>query len=76
MPRRSGVRSLFDQNLAPRLIHAFAEEYPGSVHVSAAGLERASDRAVAEYALDQGLAVVTKDAREAASTHPLAEVSE
>jgi predicted nuclease of predicted toxin-antitoxin system len=56
------VRLLFDQNLAPRLVHVLAEEYPGSVHVSAVGLERASDRAVAGYAMEHGLAVVTKDA--------------
>lgn len=35
--------------------------FPGSVHVRDAGLARAADAAVREYARDRGLTIVSKD---------------
>jgi predicted nuclease of predicted toxin-antitoxin system len=55
------VKLLFDQNLSPRLPARLADLFPGSEHVEPVGLGAASDEAVWEYALANGLAVVTKD---------------
>lgn len=52
---------LFDAMLSVRLIHRLADIYPGSVHVETVGLDRASDRAVWDYARANDLTVVTKD---------------
>lgn len=56
------MRLLFDQNLSPRLVDRLEDAYPNSVHVAEAGLDRALDREIWEYAREHGLAVVTKDA--------------
>jgi len=53
---------LLDQNLSPKLVQRLAKGYPGSVHVSEAGLATALDRAVWAYALPHSLVLVTKDA--------------
>ena len=53
---------LFDQNLSPKLVARLASVFPGSIHVSTAGLERALDRAVWEYARANSLVLVSKDA--------------
>lgn len=53
---------LFDQNLSPRLVQRLADVFPGAIHVRDVGLERAGDAEVEEYALGQGLVLVTKDA--------------
>ena len=55
------MKLLFDQNLSPVLVARLADVYPQSRHVRDAGLERASDDEVWRLALDQGLAIVTKD---------------
>lgn len=52
---------LFDQNLSRRLPVLLAAEYPASQQVFTAGLDKADDRAVWEYAKANGLAVVSKD---------------
>jgi predicted nuclease of predicted toxin-antitoxin system len=52
---------LFDQNLSRRLVGLLAVEYPGSVHVEAAGLLGADDRTIWNYAAAHSLAVVSKD---------------
>ncbi|MPZ87560.1 MAG: hypothetical protein GEU81_05685 [Nitriliruptorales bacterium] len=56
------MRLLFDQNLPPRLVTTLVTMYPGSVHVSMVGFDRAADRLVSDYACDHGYIVVTKDA--------------
>ena len=56
------MRLLFDENLAPRLVAAIADLYPGSVHVRDVGLARATDVEVWAYARTNGLAIVSKDA--------------
>jgi len=53
---------LIDQNLSPKLVHRLLDTFPGSVHVSEAGLAEALDRAVWEYARANSLVLVSKDA--------------
>lgn len=55
------ARLLFDQNLSHHLVHALAQVFPGSLHVRDAGLARADDAAVWQFARDAGLTIVTKD---------------
>ena len=56
------MKLLFDQNLSPTLVHRLRDVYPGSSHVSFHGLERASDTQVRDFAYQENLVVVTKDA--------------
>jgi predicted nuclease of predicted toxin-antitoxin system len=56
------VKLLFDENLAPRLVGALKDLYPGSIHVRAIGLKSAPDSVVWEYAAKSGYAIVSKDA--------------
>lgn len=53
---------LFDQNLSPWPALRLVDVFPGSVHVSEAGLAEALDRAVWEYARANNLVLVSKDA--------------
>ena len=55
------MKLLFDQNLAPALVQRLADVFPESLHVRDAGLERAPDEQVWQFALERGLAIVTKD---------------
>ena len=52
---------LFDENLARDLVARLADQFPQSPHVIAAGLERASDYAVWDYARTGGFTIVSKD---------------
>ena len=52
---------LFDHNLSAHLIARLADLFPGCGHTGAAGLARAQDLEVWNYARSQGLAIVTKD---------------
>ena len=53
---------LIDNNLSPRIAAQIADFFPGSTHVVALGLEQADDERVFEYARDNRLAILTKDA--------------
>ena len=55
------MKLLFDQNLSPRLVDLLVEVFPGSSHVQSAGLDRALDEAIWQFALDRGYIIVTKD---------------
>ena len=55
------MKLLFDQNLAPALAKRLTDVFPDSLHVREAGLERAADGDIWRFALDHGLAIVTKD---------------
>lgn len=55
------MKLLFDQNLSPRLVELLSDSHPGSLHVQSAGLDRAPDEVVWEYAKQHGLIIVTKD---------------
>lgn len=56
------MRLLFDQNLSPYLPERLANVYPNSEHVMDEGLERALDADIWEYATQEDLIIVTKDA--------------
>lgn len=56
------MRLLFDQNLSPYLPERLSDAYPDSQHVMDAGLERAMDEEIWDYAERKDLAIVTKDA--------------
>jgi predicted nuclease of predicted toxin-antitoxin system len=55
-------RLLFDQNLSPQLCRRLADLFPEALHVSAIGLDTASDQTVWEYARQHDYIIVTKDA--------------
>jgi predicted nuclease of predicted toxin-antitoxin system len=54
----AGMRLLFDQNLSHRLAALLTTEYPSSVHV---GLSAADDQVFWQFAVQQGLTIVSKD---------------
>ena len=56
------MKLLLDENLSRRLIGQVADLFPGTVHVSAVNLLRASDVEVWEYAKLFALCIVTADA--------------
>ena len=56
------MRFLFDQNLSPRLRDLLADMYPDIVHVRDVGLNTADDGTVWQYAVQNGLTIVSKDA--------------
>ena len=55
------MKLLFDQNLAPALAKRLADVFPDSMHVREAALQRADDDRIWRFALEHGLAIVTKD---------------
>jgi predicted nuclease of predicted toxin-antitoxin system len=55
------LKLLFDENLSPRLVRAFAEEFPHSSHVTSVGLASTTDQAIWEYARAHGYTVISKD---------------
>ena len=55
------MKLLFDQNLSRRLVTRLADTFPDSTHVTAVGLERATDRDVWSYAGRHGYTLVSKD---------------
>jgi predicted nuclease of predicted toxin-antitoxin system len=55
------VKLLFDENLSPKFVQAFASEYPGSAHVRTLGLRGATDVAIWERARQDAYAIVSKD---------------
>ncbi len=56
------MRLLLDHNLSPRLVSRLQDLYPESVHVASVGLSTARDQEVWEYARDNELILVSKDA--------------
>lgn len=55
------MKLLFDQNLSPKLPARLADIFPGSEHTDDASLGTAPDGVIWDYALDNVLAVVSKD---------------
>lgn len=55
------MKLLCDQNLSPKLVARLADLFPDSSHVQTAGLDRADDDKVWDYARLNGYAIVTKD---------------
>lgn len=52
---------LIDENLSWRLERLLIDAFPGCRHVTACGLQRASDEAIWAYARTQGLHLLSKD---------------
>lgn len=48
------LKLLFDENLSPRLVRAFADEFPDSSHVTSLGLAGISDHVIWAYARTHG----------------------
>ena len=55
------MRLLFDQNLSRRLVRELASLFPDCAHVSAVGLDTATDREIWTYAGEHGYLIVSKD---------------
>ena len=55
------MKLLFDENLSRHLVTRLAGAFPDSAHVTAVGLQRATDREVWEYAREHDFVVVSKD---------------
>lgn len=56
------AKSLFDQNLSPKLAGKLSDLYLNSTHLDLLGLGAADDKVVWEYAKNNNFVVVTKDA--------------
>ena len=56
------MKLLFDENLSRKLVELVRELFPGSVHVTQAGLSSGTrDREIWEYAKQNGFAIITAD---------------
>lgn len=55
------MKVLLDHNLSPRLVSRLADVFDEVEHVLFAGLERAADEGVWEYARQRGLIIISKD---------------
>lgn len=53
---------LIDNNLSPRIADQIANLFPGCQHVFSLDMDQASDKVVFEYARNNSLAILTKDA--------------
>jgi predicted nuclease of predicted toxin-antitoxin system len=72
------VRLLFDQNLSRHLVGHLRDVFPESEHVTALGLDAATDQEIWRYAGEHGHLIVSKDSdfRQLAFLHsppPMAE---
>lgn len=55
------MKLLLDENLSPRLVASITDLYSGSTHVEDCGLLAGRDEDLWRFALENGLAIVTKD---------------
>lgn len=55
------MRFLFDQNLSRTQLGALGDVYPDCQHVTALGLDTATDREIWEYAREHEYVIVSKD---------------
>lgn len=55
------MKLLFDQNLSDRLVVLLSDIFPNSSHVKKAGLARADDSEIWDYAKQNGYSIVSKD---------------
>ncbi len=55
------MKLLLDQNLSRHLVEHLRDAFPESEHVSALGLDTATDEEIWEYAREQGHLIVSKD---------------
>lgn len=55
------MRLLFDQNLSFKLCRLLSDLWPGSQHVGVLGMGDTDDRLIWNYAVQNGLTIVTQD---------------
>lgn len=55
------MKLLFDQNLSHKLVDRVLADFPDSTHVTAVGLDTATDQQVWEFARAHGYAIISKD---------------
>lgn len=55
------MRLLFDQNLSRTLVGGLRDVFPESQHVTALGLDTATDREIWDYAGEHGYVIASKD---------------
>ena len=55
------MKLLLDENLSRHLVARLADQFSGTAHVTAVGLDHATDRAVWEYARSHDYVIVSKD---------------
>lgn len=56
------MRFLVDENLSPKIVSLLDSRFPGTVHVSAAGLAGSGDEMIWRHARNNGFVVLSKDA--------------
>ena len=56
------MKLLLDENLSRRLVPFLQDLFPGSSQIVLAGLERATDRQIWQFARENGFVIVTNDA--------------
>jgi len=56
------MRLLFDENLSPKLPNRLSDLFPNSIHVRDVGMKATIDPIVWDYAKDNDLIIVSKDA--------------
>lgn len=56
------MKLLLDENLSRRIVPFLSEVFPGTTQIALLGMENADDRAIWQYAKDNGFVIVTKDA--------------
>lgn len=56
------MKLLFDENLSPKLAERLSDRFPNSTHVRNVNLKSADDPVVWQYAIDNDLTLVSKDA--------------
>jgi predicted nuclease of predicted toxin-antitoxin system len=56
------MKLLFDENLSPKLSNSLSDIFPNSLHVRDIGMKATIDPIVWDYAKDNNLMIVSKDA--------------
>ncbi|MEG4584266.1 DUF5615 family PIN-like protein [Microcoleus sp. MOSTC5] len=56
------MKLLFDENLSPKLPNSLSDIFPNSLHVRDVGMKATIDPVVWDYAKDNDLMIVSKDA--------------
>jgi predicted nuclease of predicted toxin-antitoxin system/uncharacterized protein (DUF433 family) len=55
------VKLLFDQNLPARIVNSLSDIFPDSLHVKSLGMSATDDRAIWNYARENGCSIISKD---------------
>ena len=56
------MKLLFDENLSPKLPNRLSDLFPSSLHVRDVGMKATTDTVVWDYAKENNLMIVSKDA--------------